>query len=325
VDRVRSDVLPDSPAGVGPDTARRHNEDLTESFLQDCQDRGMTPETLHTYRWNVEDFLNYLNGKIPEEVGRMELKGYLDLLRGRCVSKKTAGLYFAALKTFYDYLVYEELISSNPIDPIRKRYLQSYKNNGLNHTHKIISVEEAAALVNSLVDIRDKALVILLFKTGVRKRELIAMDVEDINWQEQSITLKPTAKRTNRIVFFDYESEQYLRRWLKARAHRAKPGERALFVGTKGRLEKGGVHKVIVQAALRIGLHDPESPDMEDHFSAHCARHWFTTHLIRARMSREFVKELRGDVRREAIDIYSHIDKKELRESYLACIPQLGV
>jgi integrase/recombinase XerD len=73
------------------------------------------------------------------------------------------------------------------------------------------------------------------------------------------------------------------------------------------------------------GLHDPAAVDMESHFSTHCTRHWFTTHLRRAGMPREFIQELRGDVRREAIDIYDHIYKEELRESYLAHIPQLGV
>jgi integrase/recombinase XerD len=82
---------------------------------------------------------------------------------------------------------------------------------------------------------------------------------------------------------------------------------------------------MIKQAAIRIGLHDASSERMEDHFSAHCTRHFFTTHLRRAGMPREFIQELRGDVRKEAIDIYDHIDREELRKSYLAHIPQLGV
>lgn len=85
------------------------------------------------------------------------------------------------------------------------------------------------------------------------------------------------------------------------------------------------VHDVVVNAAMRIGLHNPSSDRMEDHFSPHCCRHWFTTHLRRAGMPREFIQELRGDVRREAIDIYDHIDKKELRESYLALMPPLSI
>lgn len=79
------------------------------------------------------------------------------------------------------------------------------------------------------------------------------------------------------------------------------------------------------KVAKQVGLHDPNSDRMEDHFSPHSCRHWFTTHLQRAGMPREFIQELRGDARKEAIDIYDHIDRKELRESYLAHIPQMGI
>jgi integrase/recombinase XerD len=92
-----------------------------------------------------------------------------------------------------------------------------------------------------------------------------------------------------------------------------------------GRLNRNGVYLAVTKAAERMGLHNPNSDRTEDHFSPHCCRHWFTTHLRRAGMPREFIQELRGDVRKEAIDIYDHIDKKELRESYLAHIPQLGI
>lgn len=74
-----------------------------------------------------------------------------------------------------------------------------------------------------------------------------------------------------------------------------------------------------------MGYHNPESPNLEDHFGPHCFRHWFTTWLLRSGMPREYVKEVRGVVRREAIDIYHHIDREELRRAYLACIPKLGI
>jgi len=300
-------------------------EELIKSFLQDCQDRGMSKETVETYGWDVQDYLKFLSEKDPCKIERSDLKGYLDHLIARGVGKKTAVIYFAVLHTFYDYLLYEGLVQVNPIDPVRKRYLSCYKLDSHGHTHQIISVEDAARLVAALIDIRDKALVVLLFKTGVRRRELIAMDLSDINWKLQAITLKPTAKRTNRVVFFDDEAATLLRRWIQAREMRAKSDETALFIGPKGRLGRGGVHKMIVKAAIRAGLHDPGAKDMESHFSTHCTRHFFTTHLRRAGMPREFIQELRGDVRKDAIDIYDHIDKKELRESYLAHIPQLGV
>ena len=82
---------------------------------------------------------------------------------------------------------------------------------------------------------------------------------------------------------------------------------------------------MVVEHAKRAGLHDSKSPDLEDHFTPHCCRHWFTTHLRRAGMPREHIKELRGDVRGEAMDIYYHIDMEELRKSYLAHMPRLEI
>ena len=92
-----------------------------------------------------------------------------------------------------------------------------------------------------------------------------------------------------------------------------------------GRLGRNGVYYVVVKCAERVGLHDSSSPRLEDHFSPHCCRHWFTTHLRRNGLSREFLKELRGDSRSQAVDIYDHIDHDELRKAYLAAIPRLGL
>jgi len=64
---------------------------------------------------------------------------------------------------------------------------------------------------------------------------------------------------------------------------------------------------------------------MEDHFSAHCCRHWHATHLLRAGMKTQYVQWLRGDAIKEAVDIYFHISPEDVRKQYLAHIPQLGV
>lgn len=61
---------------------------------------------------------------------------------------------------------------------------------------------------------------------------------------------------------------------------------------------------------------------IEEHFPPHCCRHWFTAHLRWADMKREFIQELRGDRRHDAIDLYDHINKEELREAYITRGPQ---
>ena len=130
-----------------------------------------------------------------------------------------------------------------------------------------------------------------------------------MNLVEYKIRLKPTAKRSNRTVFFDDETAFALRRWLKVREGMSQRNGSTLFLTAAGdRLDRDGVYGLVIEAAERVGLHDPASMCPEEHFSPHCCRHWFTTYLRRAGMRREFIQELRGDSRKEAIDIYDHID-----------------
>jgi integrase/recombinase XerD len=155
---------------------------------------------------------------------------------------------------------------------------------------------------------------------------LISIDVGDVDLVVLKILLKPKAKRSNRLVFFDEECAKVLQNWLRVRERYARDDVPALFITeTGGRLEDNGVYLAVTKHAARVGLHDEESKMLEDHFTPHCLRHWFTTYLRRSGMPREMVQELRGDARKDAIDIYYHIDEEQLRRAYLENMPVLGV
>jgi len=223
-------------------------------------------------------------------------------------------------------MVDEDMISSNPVTSFKRRYLRKYKDENISDARQIISVEQASHLVNSTLNSRDKAILVLLFKTGMRRGELCSLDVGDIDFENMSIKLKSTPKRSNRILYFDKEAEYVLRVWLQFRKTKYGKGTPALFLSREGvRIGSESIGILVEKHATRVGLHNPESKSLEDRFSPHCCRHWFTTFLLRRGMPRDFVKELRGDVRHEAIDIYNHIDKEALRESYLAHIPRLEI
>jgi len=263
------------------------------------------------------------------DVDKDILKEFIRYLRNqREVSQKRIENYFSSLSSFYDFLTYEDIVDKNMVLQVRKRYLRRYKkDNNCGSHRKLVSVDEMANFINLISDIRDKAVALLLAKTGIRRGELISIDANDIDWQEMSIRLKPKAKRSNLTVFFDNETAYILRKWLSKRESVAKGDCKALFVSYQygTRLKRSGVYHPFISWAERAGLHDPDSDRLEDHFTPHCCRHWFTTHLRRAGMPREYIKELRGDARTEAMDIYHHIDREELKKSYLAHIPQLGV
>ena len=300
-----------------------------EDFLVDCGLRDMAKLSVLCYGYTLKQFSQYLEGQKVDvhSVDRKVLKGFIEHLREEKKAKpRTLDNYFSCLSSFYDYLVFEDEVNTNPIPPVRKRYLKRYKNNDDGNRRQLVSVEAMAQMINSTLDIRDKAVITLLAKTGIRRHELIELDLSDVDLVEMKIRLKPTHKRTNRTVFFDDEASFILRRWLKIREGQNTRHSPALFLNSEGdRLKRRGIHNIVGTAAMRVGLHNPDSEMMEDRFSPHCCRHWFTTHLRRAGMRREFIQELRGDSRKEAIDIYDHIDLKELKEAYLAAIPQLGI
>lgn len=304
-------------------------EHLIEEFCGDCRLRGMTDESIRRYRSSLTIFIRFLQEKRINvlDTDLMVLRDFLHYVKyDRNAKDKTVENYFSALSAFYDYLVFEGLIRSNTILPFRRRYLRRYKDSYDDPERRLLSIEEMSRLVNSILDPRDKAIALILAKTGIRRGELLKLDVDDIDWRDYSIMLKPTPKRSNRLVFFDDECAIVLKRWLRVR-NELNPKTKALFVSYQSlnRLDRNGLWNAIVKYAKRLGFHDPESSRLEDHFGPHCFRHWFTTWLLRNGMPREYVKELRGDRRDDAIDIYHHIDREELRRVYLACIPKLGI
>jgi integrase/recombinase XerD len=302
---------------------------LIGRFCEDCRLRGLTHETTRRYRSSLLIFAEYMSRHSRELVG-MDLKSLKDFLQyvkyERHAKHKTVENFFSAISAFSDYLVFEGIASSNIVLTFRKRYLRRYKDDFDDSQRRLLTLEEMSGYVSSILDPRDRAIALLFAKTGMRRSELLGLDVGDVNWKDYSITLKPHPKRSNRTVFFDDECAVALRRWLTVR-EKLNPKNKALFVSYQSlnRLDRNGCYEAVVKYARKLGLHDASSSRLEDHFGPHCFRHFFTTWLLRNGMQREYVKELRGDRRREAVDIYHHIDREELRRSYLACVPKLGV
>jgi integrase/recombinase XerD len=298
---------------------------LLDDFRADCELRNIGGTKI--YYLYASEFCRFLEarGEQPDQVSREDLKVFLGTIRSRGMKASSQDRVFTCLSQFYAFLVDEEIMQANPIQPFRKRYLRQFKDDNGSEPRQLISIDQAAALLNSILSSRDKAILTLLFKTGMRRGELCRLDIDDINMQDMSLMLKPTAKRSNRLLFFDHEAARILQTWLIVRPSRSRNGSALFPSNTTERISAMEVDTITKKHAERVGLHNPNSKRLADRFTPHCCRHWFTTHLRRSGMPREFIQELRGDVRRDAIDIYDHIDEEELRRSYIAHIPQLGV
>ena len=301
-----------------------NNEGYIKAFLDDCKIRGYTKSTLDGYRRILNRFAAYLQGDIVK-VGIEEFKRYLQYMtQERDLSKRSIRHYFDTLGSFYDYLEFDEIIDRSPYPRFRRTYLSNYKKNedgGIKR--QIISVEQMSDLVSSIFDPRDKAIVTLFAKTGIRLGELIAIDMKDIDWDRRIIHVKENGKRSYNKVLFDDEAERVLKRWIRARENIKTDGD-ALFVNYSNnhRIHQSTVMKITTKYARRLGIHK-DGGRLDEKFTCHCCRHWYTTHLRKGGMPRDHIKKLRGDSMKETIDIYNHIEDDDLKESYEQCMPKL--
>ena len=293
---------------------------LLSDFLLDCQVRNFSPRTVQSYKSNLKYFLS----RHPVRISPEDLKVFLVHIRDeKGFAPSTVENYFAALSSFNDFLEWEGVIERNVVPQFRKRYLRQYKDQR-NEERQLISLEQMKDLIDSAEWICHKAMFVFFAKTGIRRQELIDLDVQDLHVLKRYAVLKPHAKRSNRIVFFDDECAEVLETWLKWRYNR-KVRIKALFIGVQGsRISRDAVYEATTEQALQLGFHNPEGL-LNEKFTPHCFRHWFTTWMRRAGCPRAIIQELRGDTRKEAIDIYDHITQDELKEDYLKYIPKLGI
>lgn len=219
---------------------RPANGSLLTSFAEDATLRGLTTESLPAYLSYGGILAEFLasRGKGFLDVDADLLKDILRYVLSRNVKAKTVRAYFSALSAVCDYLQYEGLLPANPVPPFRKRYLRDYKerrgeDDGV---RRLLTVEETRLVIGSTLDPRDRAMLYVLAKTVVRREELIAIDLDDVDFVRGAIRLKPHPKRSNPLVFVDDEAAHALKAWLRAwEEYALAPGESALFVGQHDR------------------------------------------------------------------------------------------
>ena len=304
----------------------KKSKDLVSEFKADLKVRNKSSYTVKSYPQCVRAFERWFVGGDLLDVDEKTLVRYIEHLKERNVSQTSILRYFSGLSSYWEFLIWSGYTTKNPVKPVQKRYFSEFKPHDASQRRQCISIEQAKTLVASILDSKERCIVVLLLKTGMRRHELSELNLKSIDMENMTIRVKPTAKRSNEILYFDAETAFVLRKWLKQRENDNKKQIDALFINRFGnRLSMMAINKIVEKHAAAIGLHDPASKNLQDRFSCHSCRHYFTNTLVNTKMPREMIKELRGDRRREAIDLYTHILPAELKKSYMEYVPQLGL
>jgi integrase/recombinase XerC len=298
-------------------------EQLIEQFLEHLRyERNVSAHTLRNYASDLEQFVDHVapadpkSGarKFPElkNVDHLTIREWLAELHSAQKKKASIARKLAALRTFFQFLVREGLLESNPAKlvstPRQEKKLPKH-----------LSIEEAIKFIETpdvRTDLgkRDRAMLELMYATGVRVAELTTLNLADIDFRNQLIRVTGK-RRKQRIVPFGDPAASAIRDYLKVRdkflfnSPISERDDEALFLNYQGtRITTRSVGRM-VEKYIKIcaGVH---------RISPHALRHSFATHLLDSGADLRDIQELLGHARLSTTQVYTHVSMEKLVEVY---------
>ena len=292
------------------------NRSKLDTFLNHIAvERGLSTNTISSYRRDLQSLVNFLERKNLklENCRHDDLEEFIADRRKSGLSDASLARNIVAIRSLYRFLAKEINIEDiakgfHPPTPARR-------------IPKALSIAQIESLLSAPsregIGIRDRALLELLYATGARVSEIIALDGEDIKRIEGEIsTVKLIGKgRKERIVPLGKFAEHALDQYLTLIRPKLLKNERALFLNSRGsRLSR--------QSAWRIVLENAKRAKIANKISPHALRHSFATHLLDGGADIRVVQELLGHSSVTTTQIYTLVTIDKLRESYALAHPR---
>lgn len=273
------------------------------------KDLGRFAVFLSTVFWNRP-----LEKIAAADVDALAVRSYLAHLRADGLAKASMGRHLSALRTFFAFLKREGRVTLNPARAIATPRKE--------HTlPRTLSVAEAGAVVEArgregALGARDRALLELLYATGLRVSELVSLALEDVDLSARQVRTVGKGRK-ERIVPFGRAAADAVKTWLKARSALKPSARDAGFVflnAQAGRLTDRSVRRILDRAM--------RGADVGRHASPHALRHSFATHLLAAGADLRSIQELLGHASLSTTQKYTHLDAERLLEVYRKSHPK---
>jgi integrase/recombinase XerC len=288
------------------------------AFLRHLEhERNASPHTLRAYGSDLARLNDYLERELaraprPEDVDHLLLRGFLAELNRAGLAKASAARTLAGLRSFFRYLCREGRLAANPARGLARPRLDK-------RIPAVLDEPQAAALLDlpgeGLAAVRGRAILELLYGTGMRSAEAVALDVADLDLAGRSVRVLGKGRK-ERIVLFGRRAQAALAAWLDQRA-RARPRGDALFLNARGgRLSGRSVRALVALRVKQVALARRCSP--------HTLRHSFATHLLTRGADLRAIQELLGHSSLGTTQRYTHVDTRHLLEVYRKAHPRAG-
>ena len=282
---------------------------LVDRFLEHLRlERNLSAHTIKSYRRDLQCLADFCEAQnvvawvdlAPHDVRAYAARSHAQGLNPRSIQRRLSGL-----RSFMNYLVRENLLRQNPaVDISAPRVRRNLPNT--------LDIEQMGRLLkmpgDDPVGTRDRAMLELLYSSGLRLAELVDLDPADVDLDDGVVRV--TGKgRKDRLVPVGRHANRAVRDWIRVRGELANVEERALFVGVRGRrISPRSVQQRVRYWAQRAGIPQRVYP--------HLFRHSFATHLLESSGDLRGVQELLGHADISTTQVYTHLDFQHLAQIY---------
>lgn len=287
--------------------------DFTE-YLRN--EKKSSENTVLSYARDLKGFCRFMKESDvldPAKVNRTNVMAYVYELQKQRKAGATVSRNIASIRSFFQFLQRKGLVTENPAADLELPKVEK-------KIPEILSLDKVELLLEQPngeedKEIRDKAMLELLYATGIRVTELISLKVEDINLPLEYIRCGSDAK--SRIIPIGAQAKVSLRRYLdKVREHMVlRPDEEVLFVNCNGKpMTRQGFWKIIKAYAKKAGIEEDITP--------HMLRHSFAAHLIENGADLRSVQEMLGHSDISTTQIYTKLTNQKLKNVYAKAHPR---
>ena len=306
------------------------NEHLKD-FLQHLRRRDLSPHTLAAYEHDVATFLQHtahIRQKSVElldasEVDAFAIRAFLGELHRQRISASSSARKLSAIRTFVKFLRREDLLEDDPSTLVASPKVPETipAHLSVSEMNRLLEMPDSSNPLGR----RDRAILELFYASGLRLRELVGLDLEDVNLSSRMVRVLGKGRK-ERLVPFNTSTAEAVRAYLKDRAAfsgtvvaSGRKGRRAaqapLFLNYRGeRLSARSVDRLVRRYVAECGAKFGISP--------HALRHSFATHLLANGADLRAIQELLGHARLSTTQRYTHVNARQLIDVYKKSHPR---
>ena len=280
-------------------------KDHIDKFLKYLEiERAASAHTLRAYRKDLEEFSKFVNIK-PENVELADVRGFIAEQIKSGLNKTSVSRRLASIRSFFKFLYREGYKRTNPAKLVSKPKLPKL-------LPRFLSVDDAFSLVErpagtGFLPARDRAILELLYSSGLRVSEISSLNIDDINTKEGFLKVKGKGRK-ERMVPVGSKAIDAIKSYMVERIA-LKSKDRFLFLNRRGKgLSDRGVRRLVVKYARMTGISGKIGP--------HALRHTFATHLLQGGADLRVIQELLGHSSLSTTQKYTHLDVTHLIDVY---------